>query len=169
MDIGESLVGSYFRYIQGCDLVAYNTHIPGVQGEIDVMGVKLQGQQEVWLCEVITHIEGVLYGSYEDTVTKIREKLMRAQTFAKATFPGAKLHYEIWAPRVPVGKLTKEFEVIALDFKVLEIEVTFVMNYDYTARIQKLVDHARENSSATSEVAYRLLQILTHLRGELRV
>lgn len=42
------------------------------------------------------------------------------------------------------------------------VEVTFVMNAEYT---QRLVDIAAEDTSTPSEPAYRLLQILTHTRG----
>jgi hypothetical protein len=42
----------------------------------------------------------------------------------------------------------------------------FAINEEYTRRIGELVDYARQNPSATSEPAYRMLQILTRLRGE---
>lgn len=45
------------------------------------------------------------------------------------------------------------------------MDLGFVVNEDYTERIRELVIHARKNQSATSEPAYRMLQVLTHLRG----
>jgi hypothetical protein len=59
-DIGESLVGSYLRYVVGCEVVVYNTQTPNVQGELDVIALKQATPRTVWLCEVITHIRGVL-------------------------------------------------------------------------------------------------------------
>src|SRR5919204_4542867 len=103
-DIGESLVGSYLRYVVGCEVVVYNTHTLDVQGELDVIALKQGEPRTVWLCEVITHILGVLYGSgYADTVAKIRDKIERARGFAAATFSGDVHRYEIWSPMVPSG------------------------------------------------------------------
>jgi hypothetical protein len=53
-DIGESIVGSYLRYLIGCEVVVYNTQTPNVQGELDVIGIKTAAPRNVWLCEVIT-------------------------------------------------------------------------------------------------------------------
>ncbi len=168
-DIAESLVGSYLRYVVGCEVVVYNTHTPDVQGEIDVIGLKHGDPRTVWLCEVITHIRGILYGpTYEATTTKIREKIGRARDFAKATFPGDVHRYEIWSPIVPKGAIAK-FDELASALTSEELDVEFVVNQRYTERIQELVTHAKSSSKATSEPAYRLLQILTRLRGELRV
>lgn len=140
-----------------------------MQGEIDVIGLKHGESRTVWLCEVITHIRGILYGSgYDATVTKISEKIGRARDFAAATFPGDVHRYEIWSPIVPSGAVTK-FDALAEAFTSEELDVEFVVNQRYTERIQELVDHARSSSKATSEPAYRLLQVLTRLRGELRV
>ena len=47
--------------------------------------------------------------------------------------------------------------------------MSFVANHDYTERVQRLLDHAKTGTKATSEPAYRMLQILTHLRGQLDV
>lgn len=168
-DIGESLVGSYLRYIEGCELVVYNTHTPGVQGEIDVIALKQGRPRVVWLCEVITHVRGVLYsGGYTGTVTKIRDKVERARDFAAATFPDEQHRYEIWSPVVPSGQVTL-FEELEREFDSAELDLRFVVNDVYAERVQQLIEHARRSASATSEPAYRLLQILTRVRGELRV
>jgi hypothetical protein len=41
----------------------------------------------------------------------------------------------------------------------------FVINNDYTEKVRELAAHAATHASTTNEPAYRLLQILTHLRG----
>jgi hypothetical protein len=51
------------------------------------------------------------------------------------------------------------------DWRGLGRNLTFVINEDYTARIRELAKHADGNSSTTNEPAYRMLQILTRLRG----
>lgn len=45
--------------------------------------------------------------------------------------------------------------------------VELVINDEYSRRVQELVAHARVDASATSNDAYRLLQILTHTKGRL--
>lgn len=110
-DIGENLVGSYLRYVVGCEFVVYNTQYPGIQGEIDVVAMKLSGEQrEVWFCEVVTHIRGTMYGTYDKTVTKLGDKLSRAKDFAVKMFPGDKHYFEVWSPKVPQGALSKQSE-----------------------------------------------------------
>lgn len=74
--------------------------------------------------------------------------------------------YEIWSPVVPVGKLTAQFAELEAVYSDDELDVKFIINDGYAERVQLLIDHAKANSSATSEPAFRLLQILTHLRGE---
>ena len=167
-DIGESLVGSYLRYVVGCEVVVYNTHTPGVQGEIDVIGLQYGEPRSVWLCEVITHLQGTQYGTYDYTIGKIRDKIARARAFADQAFPGDKHLYEIWTPIAPKGIITR-FEQLAAAYVSDELDVRFVANHGYTERVQRLLDHAKIGTKATSEPAYRMLQILTHLRGGLDV
>lgn len=168
MDIGESIVGAYMRYIRECEVIVYNTFLRDRQGEIDVVALKTGTPREVWLCEVTTHIGGMLYvdGEGRDgTISKLRDKLRRAREFASVTFPGDTLHFEIWSPRVAKGKLTTSFGTLRKEAAELEMDLDFIINEDYTEKMRELVEHARRNPSATSEPAYRMLQVLTHLRG----
>jgi hypothetical protein len=168
VDIGESIVGAYMRYIRDCEVVVYNTYLRDQQGELDVVALKTGPPREVWLCEVTTHIGGMLYPgptAANGTPRKLRDKLQRAREFAAVTFPDEHPHFEIWSPYVPVGKLTDAFESMRAEAQDMEIDLAFVINDDYTERLRKLVEHARHNSSATAEPAYRMLQVLTHLRG----
>jgi hypothetical protein len=61
------------------------------------------------------------------------------------------------------------FNDLADEFSSAALDVAFVVNAQYTGRVQALAEHARANPKATNEPAYRMLQILTRLRGELRV
>lgn len=62
--IGEYAVGAYLKLILECDVIDYNARPPtgGMEGlsEIDVIGFKFQ-EQEVCLCEVSTHLDGLNY------------------------------------------------------------------------------------------------------------
>jgi hypothetical protein len=168
MEIGESIVGAYMRYIRNCEVVVYNTFLRDRQGEIDVVALRTGPPREVWICEVTTHIGGMLYpaeGGADGTIGKLRAKLLRAQEFASVAFPHDLLHFEIWSPRVAVGKLTDAFDELQAEVRAEAIDLEFVINDDYTERLRALTKHARGNMSATAEPAYRMLQVLTHLRG----
>ena len=45
----------------------------------------------------------------------------------------------------------------------------FVINAEYAKRVQMLIDHAKTYPSATNDPAYRLIQILTRVRGGLNL
>lgn len=157
MEIGESLVGSYLKHIVGCDVVLFNTHLVEVQGELDVIGIKTlpNGEQKIWLVEVTTHLLGMLYKTQSETVKKVLEKKNRAELFARKLFSGAQVAFEVWSPIVPSGIVS-----------ALEAErVTLVANHEYTKRINLLAEHASKSTQTTGDDAYRLLQLLTHLRG----
>ena len=66
---------------------------------------------------------------------------------------------------VAEGKLTDSFATLEEWAAEQGMDLAFVINRDYTEKIGELIEHARKNSSATSEPAYRMLQVLTHLRG----
>jgi hypothetical protein len=168
MDIGESLVGAYLRHIVGCEVVTYNSFFADRQGEVDVVGIATGAPpRTIWLCEVTTHIGGMLIRARgkrgADVV--LREKLDRLRAFSEATFPGDDYRYEWWSPRVAVGKLTEVMTEIEQEWEAAGRDLRFVINDAYTERIRELVGHARSNSSATNEPAYRMLQVLTRLRG----
>ena len=168
MDIGESIVGAYMRYIRGCEVVVYNTYLRDQQGELDVVALKTGPPRQVWLCEVTTHIGGMLYpgpAGSDGTPRKLCDKIQRAREFATVTFPDEQLRFEIWSPYVPVGKLTQAFASLEAEAEQLDMDLAFIINEEYTNRLGELVNHARSNSSATAEPAYRMLQVLTHLRG----
>jgi hypothetical protein len=169
-DLGESLVGAYLRHVVGCEVVIYNSFFRGEHGEVDVVGVQSQGPGEkrlVYLCEVTTHIRGmeIVRNGKNDTVAKVIEKLDRLRKFADLTFPDEEYRYQWWSPYVPRGRLTTFFDERVAEFSLRGEELEFVINRDYTDRVQALLNHAKSNTATTSEPAYRMLQILTHLRG----
>ena len=59
-NIGEEICGEYLNHILKCDFVSYNILTPGVQGEIDVVGIDLTNKI-IYVCEVATHTQGLLY------------------------------------------------------------------------------------------------------------
>ncbi|QGP90893.1 hypothetical protein MGLY_02060 [Neomoorella glycerini] len=162
MDVGESLVGSYFKYVLGCKIVVYNCHLEG-GGEIDVIALAPDGSK-VYLCEVATHLRGLLYGdSNATTCTRIAHKIKRAAAFAAANFPGREPVFMLWAPAVSRG-LVRDLVAIKENCPTQGITVELVLNHNYTACIRRLREAARQNIKTTDEPAFRLLQILEHLR-----
>lgn len=164
-DIGESLVGAYMRYIEGCPIVLYNSFLADQQGEVDVVAVKPQEPgrvREVFLCEVTTHIQGF----NTKTTLRLRDKLARLREFASVTFPDEQHRYQWWSPVVAKGATTVMFDELCSEWRTKGRSLEFIVNEEYTRRTAVLIEYARQNPSATSEPAYRMLQILTRLRGE---
>lgn len=161
-DIGESLVGAYFRHIVGCDVVVYNTFLRDQQGEIDVVALSAEGPRRVWLCEATTHIHTMSRKSAD----RMTAKLMRARQFAATAFPDEEKIFQVWSPRVSEGALTRRFGRLQASWRRQGHHLEFIINEDYTARVRALVEHARGHRGATADPAYRMLQVLARLRGE---
>lgn len=162
LDIGESLVGSYLRYIENCDFVHYETYDEG-QGELDVLGMRVT-DKKVWFCEVAIHLGGLEYGKgYEGSRDKVKQKIDRAEALAQRLFSDQQAIYEFWSPRVPPG-LAAMLDELEQGYKGRGLDVAFVTNERFTERINALRERAAKDMKSTAEPAYRLLQILTHLR-----
>lgn len=166
-DLGESLVAAYLRHVRRCEVVLTNVYIEGTQGELDVVGLELKAPQQVWLCEVTTHVRGMNNPVRRGAAQRMMEKIERASRFAVEVFPEAKPHFEVWSPKVRPG-LVAELEATAAAMKD-GLPLELVINAEYTRRVQELIDVARVNPSTTGEGAFRMLQILTHVEGELRL
>ena len=155
-EIGETLVAAWYQYIDNCDLVVEGVRLPG-QGELDVLAV---AGRRVVAAEVATHILNLGYGGYDSTVRRVTEKSARAAAFLQANFPEHERRVAFWSPRVPSG-LTQQLTLVA--------DLELVINDEYSWRLQDLIGRARSDAAATSNSAYRLLQILTHAKGGLEL
>lgn len=169
--MGESLVGAYMRHVEKCSIVIYNSFFADRQGEVDVVAVKpaeTGGQRIVSICEVTTHTGGMAMVRRGKTVTQdvVLDKLERLQAFAALVFRDEQHRYRWWSPYVPVGQTTGAFAQLEQTWKADGRDLRFIINQDYTACITQLIQSARTNSATTNEPAYRLLQILTRLRGD---
>jgi hypothetical protein len=164
-DLGESLVGAYMRHVEKCPIVLYNSFLDEKQGEVDVVAVKPQpstNRRIVYLCEATTHIRGMS----RVAVGKVPAKLERVRDFAELTFPDEEHRFQWWSPYVAEGAVTRAFGGLVDEWATAGRSLEFVINAKYTARITELVEHARTNTATTSEPAYRMLQMLTRLRGD---
>jgi len=159
-NVGEFFVGAFLKLILKCDFIDYNARPPGggLKGleELDVVGLDFKSGT-AYLCEVTTHIRGVLYKNKYETVDRIRRKHTRQKQYAKkylANFPNR--HFMFWSPVVRgdyiIGNLKK---LRGLDL---------VINEDYTACMNILIEEAGSTTSDSGNPYFRILQILEHLK-----
>lgn len=159
-DIGEYLVGAYLQLVEECDFVDYNVRPPGggIEGleELDVIGLQFKSRT-AFLCEVTTHICGLLYKNNRETVLRIAKKYKRQKTYAKkylGTFE--ELRFQFWSPVVPRGYLTENLA------KIRGLEL--VINGEYKSRVAELSDLAARQTQDARNPVFRILQILGHLK-----
>jgi hypothetical protein len=159
-EMGEYAVGAYLKIINGCDFVDYNVRRPGggLAGldELDVIGLDFKNKV-AYLCEVTTHITGLLYVDNATTVKRVKQKYEKQRKYAEdhlKDFPSH--HFMFWSPVVPRGYLTQGLQ------KINGLEL--VINEKYTARIGELRLKAKEMANDTGNPFFRVLQILEHLR-----
>lgn len=160
-DIGEYIVGAYLKLKLGCDFVDYNVRPPGggLKGleELDVLGLDLKNNV-AFLCEVTTHIRGVLYKDNKTTIERIRKKYKHQQDYASEYLTKFdKIRYMFWSPVVPKGYLTENLARI----EGLEL----VINANYKKCIEELRELARYTTHDTRNPFFRMLQILEHMKN----
>lgn len=160
-DVGEYIVGAYLHLKLKCDFVNYNVSTPGGGlrglGEIDVLGFDLK-HKSCYLCEVTTHIRGVLYRDNYETVRRIRYKYNRQKHYAKYYLRQFKnRHFMFWSPIVPRGYITDPLE------KITGLEL--IINGEYKQRVEELSELAARITHDTHNPFFRILQILRHLRN----
>ena len=158
-EMGEYVVGAYLRLCEKCDVVDYNARPPkaGLDGlmELDVIGLRF-ADSTAFLCEVATHLDGLHYG-YHENEYRIREKLQKQQTYASENLKSfSKQLFMFWSPRVPTGSLTDALAKIE--------GLQFVINQDYTMRVEELRDLAKKSTKDIGNPFFRALQILEHLK-----
>jgi hypothetical protein len=160
-DVGEYLVGAYLQLVDRCDFVQYNVRPPhgGLEGlgELDVVGFNFR-TKTAYLCEVTTHLRGLLYKSNADTVQKLIDKHERQKSYAlKYLTNFEKLVFQFWSPVVPIGYVTQELA------KFQELEL--VINGEYARRVGILQELAKTVTHDARNPVFRLLQILAHMRN----
>ena len=160
-DIGEFIVGAHLQLIERCDFVDYNVRPPGGGleglGELDVIGLSFE-TDTAFLCEVTTHIRGLLYKNNRETVRRIKQKYDRQREYAKKHLKNFKNHkFMLWSPVVPVGYVTENLAAV----DGLEL----VINGEYKKRIEQLRELAANTTHDARNPFFRMLQIMEHMRG----
>jgi hypothetical protein len=166
---GELLVGAYLRVVKECELVMYNQRSSeqGDQLEIDVIGVTdtEDGGQEVYICEVTTHLGGLRYGSYQESFDNLRKKFRSDRDYITEIFNSADLYkFQLWSPVVPFGLEKRLPELDAVFDGRDDMELELVINEDYSRKINALQDKAGSTKKQYGELGFRVLQILEHMK-----
>lgn len=161
-DVGEYIVGAYLKLILECDFIDYNVRPPGGKlkglNELDVMGLDFK-RKTAYLCEVTTHITGLLIRDRKTTIDKVTQKYHRMEEYANeylASFPLRKRHFMYWSPCVPKGIILDGLRAI----NGLELAV----NSRYAEYYEELRKLARNETYASGNPFFRMLQIQEHLR-----
>ncbi|KPN31933.1 hypothetical protein SY89_02690 [Halolamina pelagica] len=184
---GELLVGSYLRLIEGCELVMYNqrSQKQGDQLEIDVIGVDNtdEGEQVIYTCEVVTHIDGLYYSgtpdsdrweeygnaNYQHTLERLWRKFTTDREYVTRLFDADSYVFQFWSPIVR-GNRDEKYLLTGLydmadEFKhETGAELELVINEEYSERISALREKAGQTEKDYGELGFRILQILEHLR-----
>lgn len=159
-DIGEYFVGAYLQLKLDCDVIDYNVRPPGggLEGleEMDVIGIDLKSHR-AYLCEVTTHIRGLLYVDNRTTVERIKKKHERQKRYGEKYLENFQCQYMFWSPVVPVGYITDGLSNLP--------DLELVINSEYKRRIEELRVLARETTHDARNPVFRVLQILEHMRG----
>lgn len=183
MKLGESLVGAYHKIITECQVVSYNQRSPhqGKQLEVDVIGISTEnGNQTVYVAEVLTHLDGTPYSGtpdndrwsafggdkYQFTLQKLWNKFIDDHDHVQDVFDDGDAYiFEFWSPVLPQGMLTDGLDQLSADFEEKTgRELRIIVNEDYAERIGLLRDAAGEETKGYNSPAYRFLQILEHMK-----
>lgn len=183
--IGEQIVGAYLRTINDCDLVSYNQRSKetGQQMELDVLGVESNaGEQTVYGCEVVTHLDGMNYSgtpdtddwsaygndTYQYTLQWLWEKFEQDYTLLTDVFDRAdSCKLQFWSPVVPQGYLTDGLAELQRRFEAeYGVDIDLIINAEYADCVADLRDEASSTKKSYDEPAFRFLQILEHLRED---
>jgi Holliday junction resolvase-like predicted endonuclease len=160
-DIGEYIVGAYLKLIEKCDVIDYNVRPTGGGvkglGELDVIGMNFK-TNTVFICEVTTHLNGLLYANGNiGTVKKIQDKHQRQKEYAEEFLSHFKnKRFMFWSPRIPKGTITNGITQLT--------DLELIINDEYTKKVDALKALARTTTADCGNVFFRTLQILEHLR-----
>ena len=111
-------------------------------------------ENSCYMCEVITHILGMGYKDYTTTKQRLVKKHERQMDYAQNHLPQFSTRFQIWSPIVPRGLATM----------VADIGFELIINQEYARRIYEVRRRAREMTRDVGNPAFRLLQILEHMR-----
>lgn len=177
-NIGEEICGEYLNHILECDFVSYNILTPGVQGEIDVVGVNL-AKKIVYVCEVAVHTQGLVYVNpvtkKPDDFNRFYSKFVKDINYANKKFDGYEIIPMLWSPIVrnsrpnanynTISELNRLKKAIQKDYN---LELVLFINESYSEALEELKSFTLKRTSEFSSPVMRLFQIEKNLENHLR-
>jgi hypothetical protein len=153
-EAGEYIVGAYLQQFCDCNIVLYNSRMPGggLEGlpELDVIGLNLKARV-AYLCEVTTH----LHGMRPSAVKRCGPKHRQQRLYAKSMLDAFTTHFQLWSPKV--------FPAQAVELRKLS-GLELVINGEFKKRVDQLRTLARKIKHDTGNPFMRTIQILEQLR-----
>jgi hypothetical protein len=176
MNIGEEIVSAYLEYIKHCEFTQKNLNTPDVQGEIDVVGIDLEGKT-IYLCEVAIHLTiGLQYvkNNKPNNIEKLVEKFSKDIEYAKKYFQDYKIHVMLWSPVVketPNAKHNQMDDVRLIKSKIMEkygIDVELIINEKFLLCLEDLRNYARMETKDIKSPVIRLMQVEEYLKKHIK-
>ena len=168
-EMGEYAVGAWLSLFGGCEAIVYNQKLnpKGVRtNEVDVIGL-VPSSRRVYLCEVATHLGGLLYsGGNPGTKKTVERKFHAMFRYASRVYPDWECTFMLWAPYVPKGILTEFLQELKARLSEARRNIEVVINGEYTRRVEQLRESAKGDQRDRGEPFYRALQILENLRPQ---
>jgi hypothetical protein len=177
MNIGEEICGEWLRHVRGCEFVQYNLKPPGVQREIDVIGINL-AKRVVYVSEVAIHlVTGLQYvkANQPDNVARLTAKFRKDIAYARSAFPDYEHVFQLWSPVVRnprEGSKANQTDDVKAVVKAIKRELKAVVEPVINEVFQKALDElravaAKETKELDSSVM-RFLQVEEHLARHLK-
>tara|TARA_B110000240_G_C13279013_1_gene359232 strand:- start:68 stop:625 length:558 start_codon:yes stop_codon:yes gene_type:complete len=172
---GEEVCGEYLKHILKCDFVTYNTTNPDIQGEIDVIGIKLL-EKEIYVCEVATHIQGLQYtnNNRPDNYNRFYKKFEKNINYVNKHFQDYNVNHMLWSPIVRVSPNAKynayeELKRLQRDLqKKYKLELKLIINQEYDSILKSLKEYASKQTAAFISPVMRIFQIESYLKKHVR-
>ena len=159
-EVGEYIVGAYLKIIEECDVISYNVRPPGggLKGlnELDVIGLRFK-DNTAFICEVTTHILGLLYKNKEHSIMKVKEKNKIQKEYGEERLKDFSKIYMFWSPVVNQDIYKGLSMIEGLELKV---------NHKYTECIRELQAKAGKLTNDEGNPFFRMLQIMSCLKEE---
>jgi hypothetical protein len=176
INIGEEICGEWLRWKRGCEFIQYDLQPPGVQGDIDVLGLNTS-EGKVYVCEVAIHlVTGLQYvrNNRPDNVKRLTHKLELGIRYVRQAFPEHQPQAMLWSPVVrdqrPGSKYNQVRDVQQIQANVVAstgVVVEAVINERYQEALLDLREVARKETKALASGVMRYLQVEEHLKKHL--
>lgn len=176
MNIGEEICGEWLRHIKQCEFIQYNLKTPGVQGEIDVIGLSMK-DRTVYACEVAIHLVIALQytkNNQPDNVNRLTAKFKKDVAYLSNAFPDYTRIFMLWSPIVrnqKVGSKHNQLRDIADIAQIMksdcQVDIEMIVNRRFQEAIEALRKVAGDAAEEMVSSMMRYLQVEEHLQHHL--